>query len=127
MSAADRGAESYQSTDGGRIVEESDVPGLAARHDGTHRARRICKRSECDYAQIEVAPDKEPASPAARDSADRPRRAEAPGAAAAPPPPNPQTSGVWRSNDKGRSWMFMSNENQRPMYFSQIRVDPNNP
>ena len=32
-------------------------------------------------------------------------------------PPNPQTSGVWRSNDKGRTWTFMSNENQRPMYF----------
>ena len=42
-------------------------------------------------------------------------------------PPNPTTSGIWRSNDKGKSWTFQSNTNQRPMYFSQIRIDPNNP
>ena len=36
-------------------------------------------------------------------------------------------SGIWRSNDKGESWSFRSNENGRPMYFSQLRVDPTNP
>ena len=36
-------------------------------------------------------------------------------------------NGIWRSNDKGKTWTHVSNENQRPMYFSQIRVDPNNP
>ena len=47
------------------------------------------------------------------------------GGAAAPP--DPQRSGVWRSNDGGKSWALMSNENNRPMYYSQIRVDPANP
>jgi hypothetical protein len=33
---------------------------------------------------------------------------------------------VWRSADKGKTWTYQSNENQRPMYYSQIRIDPNN-
>ena len=41
-----------------------------------------------------------------------------------PPEPDPQCSGVWRSNDKGGTWEFLANQNVRPMYFSQIRVDP---
>ena len=41
-------------------------------------------------------------------------------------PPDPKRSGVWRSDDGGKSWRFMSNNNNRPMYYSQIRVDPNN-
>ena len=40
-------------------------------------------------------------------------------------PPNPNGDGVFRSEDGGKTWQFMSNQNQRPMYFSQIRVDPN--
>ena len=46
--------------------------------------------------------------------------------AVAPPPPDPNGSGVFRSDDGGKTWTFMSNQNQRPMYFSQIRVDPVN-
>jgi hypothetical protein len=42
-------------------------------------------------------------------------------------PPDENVSGIWRSMDGGRTWQFRSNENQRPMYFSQIRVDPNDP
>ncbi|HEX5701718.1 MAG TPA: hypothetical protein VFX97_00705 [Pyrinomonadaceae bacterium] len=43
------------------------------------------------------------------------------------PTPNAKRSGVWRSDDKGKSWRIVSNENNRPMYYSQIRVDPSNP
>ena len=35
-------------------------------------------------------------------------------------------SGVYRSDDAGLSWRKMSSVNPRPMYFSQIRIDPNN-
>ena len=35
-------------------------------------------------------------------------------------------SGTYRSDDAGRSWKKMSNVNPRPMYFSQIRIDPTN-
>ena len=33
-------------------------------------------------------------------------------------------SGTYRSDDAGVSWRKMSNVNPRPMYFSQIRIDP---
>jgi photosystem II stability/assembly factor-like uncharacterized protein len=45
----------------------------------------------------------------------------------APPPPDPTRSGVWRSDDGGKTWAFRSNNNNRPMYYSKIRVDPGNP
>jgi photosystem II stability/assembly factor-like uncharacterized protein len=41
-------------------------------------------------------------------------------------PPDPTRSGVWRSEDSGKTWRFMSNNNNRPMYYSKIRVDPSN-
>ncbi len=34
--------------------------------------------------------------------------------------------GVFRSEDKGLTWKKMSGTNPRPMYYSQIRIDPNN-
>ncbi|MBA2413893.1 MAG: exo-alpha-sialidase, partial [Burkholderiaceae bacterium] len=35
-------------------------------------------------------------------------------------------SGTYRSDDAGLSWRKMSTTNPRPMYFSQVRIDPNN-
>ena len=34
--------------------------------------------------------------------------------------------GVFRSEDRGQSWTRMSDTNPRPMYYSQIRIDPSN-
>ncbi|MDH5406467.1 MAG: hypothetical protein OEX80_08010, partial [Candidatus Aminicenantes bacterium] len=34
--------------------------------------------------------------------------------------------GVFRSEDKGLTWKKMSSTNPRPMYYSNIRIDPNN-
>lgn len=34
--------------------------------------------------------------------------------------------GVFRSTDKGETWTKVGDTNPRPMYFSQIRIDPNN-
>jgi photosystem II stability/assembly factor-like uncharacterized protein len=36
-------------------------------------------------------------------------------------------TGVYRSDDGGTSWKKVNDENPRPMYFSQIRIDPNDP
>jgi photosystem II stability/assembly factor-like uncharacterized protein len=49
-----------------------------------------------------------------------------PAASPTPTPVDPKKAGVWRSDDKGKTWHVVSNENNRPMYYSQIRVDPSN-
>jgi photosystem II stability/assembly factor-like uncharacterized protein len=36
-------------------------------------------------------------------------------------------TGLYRSDDAGATWRKVNNANPRPMYFSQIRVDPNDP
>ena len=38
-----------------------------------------------------------------------------------------QKNGVYRSTDRGESWEHVSTTNNRPMYYSQIRVDPSDP
>ena len=135
-----KGSGLYQSTDGGKSWKKVTAPGLPRGTMG-RIALDICKtQPNVIYAQIEVAPDKEPqtAATVALASADsaagggRGGRGGGGGGGGGgrggpPQPPNPQSSGVWRSTDKGRTWTFMSNENQRPMYFSQIRVDPEQP
>lgn len=37
---------------------------------------------------------------------------------------HPAEGGVYRTDDGGASWKKLSGENPRPMYFSQIRIDP---
>ena len=43
-----------------------------------------------------------------------------------PPALDANRSGIFRSDDKGRTWRAVSNCNGRSLYFSQIRVDPSN-
>ena len=40
---------------------------------------------------------------------------------------NPAQGGIFKSTNSGGSWQHVSNCNARPMYFSQIRIDPQNP
>ena len=35
--------------------------------------------------------------------------------------------GIFRSLDRGETWEKMSDTNPRPMYYSQVRIDPSNP
>lgn len=35
-------------------------------------------------------------------------------------------TGLWRSDDAGANWRKVNNANPRPMYFSQVRIDPTN-
>jgi photosystem II stability/assembly factor-like uncharacterized protein len=40
---------------------------------------------------------------------------------------NNQPTGLYRSDDAGATWRKVNNANPRPMYFSQVRIDPNDP
>ena len=42
-------------------------------------------------------------------------------------PLNAQPTGLYRSDDAGATWKKVNNANPRPMYFSQVRIDPNDP
>ena len=42
-------------------------------------------------------------------------------------PLNTAPTGLYRSDDSGATWRKVSNTNPRPMYFSQVRIDPNDP
>lgn len=44
-----------------------------------------------------------------------------------PPALNPAQGGIFKSTNGGGSWTHVSNCNARPMYFSQLRIDPQNP
>jgi photosystem II stability/assembly factor-like uncharacterized protein len=89
------------------------------------------------YAQIEVG--------ATTGTGGEEQTPGGPGAGASPTPtpgptpagsptPDPKKHGVWRSDDGGKTWKVVAscfnlnncNENNRPMYYSQIRVDPSN-
>ncbi|HKP37307.1 MAG TPA: hypothetical protein VJT71_10640 [Pyrinomonadaceae bacterium] len=80
------------------------------------------------YAQMEVGASTgtggEEQTPGA--ATPTPTPTPSPSASPTPTPLNPKRHGIWRSDDKGKTWRIVSNENNRPMYYSQIRVDPTN-
>ena len=51
---------------------------------------------------------------------------QAAGTTPVPPALDPTRGGIFRSENRGGNWTHVSNCNPRPMYFSQIRVDPGN-
>ncbi len=146
------GSGIWRSDDGGETWNRTTGNGLPGGTMGRIALDFSRSNPNVIYAQIEVAPDKLPvvaqrgragqgqggtqgpgggfggAPPCPQTGVVQEARAEVeqPGA---PPQqaqePDPECSGIWRSNDKGRTWQFVANQNVRPMYFSQIRVDPN--
>jgi photosystem II stability/assembly factor-like uncharacterized protein len=48
-------------------------------------------------------------------------------AAGAAPVADTLGTGLYRSDDAGATWKKVSNTDPRPMYFSQVRIDPDNP
>jgi photosystem II stability/assembly factor-like uncharacterized protein len=103
------GSGIHKSTDGGRTWARLSGSGLPGGTMGRIALDVARSNPNVIYAQIEVASDRTQAPAPPQGSAD------------------PERSGVWRSTDGGRTWEFRSNHNIRPMYFSILRVDPQNP
>ncbi|MEW6209879.1 MAG: hypothetical protein AB1631_16055 [Acidobacteriota bacterium] len=126
------GSAVWKTTDAGKSWAKLEGNGLPAGLLGRIGLDVSRSNPNVVYAQIEVG-----ASPGTGGGVATPGGGRGPGGQAGqqpgqqqqqqPPAPADATkSGVWRSNDKGKTWQVMSNNNNRPMYYSQIRVDPRN-
>jgi photosystem II stability/assembly factor-like uncharacterized protein len=121
------GSGIWRSTDGGENWSRIVGAGLPAGTMGRIALAIGVSDPNVVYAQIEVAPDKEPVDPEAVAAGGRGGGGGFGGGRGGNQPPDPNYNGIWRSADKGVTWEFRSNENGRPMYFSQIRVSAQDP
>ncbi len=101
------GSGIWKTTDGGTNWTRLDGNGLPAGELGRIGLAVFAADPNIVFAQIEVP------NPVRRQGAEALEV-------------NPAYSGVWKSMDGGGSWEIQSNNNNRPMYYSQIRVDPTN-
>lgn len=93
------GSALWKSTDGGESWAEVKGGGFPATQKGRISLAIAPSRPDVVYAMVEADSVK--------------------GAS-----PSMLSSGLYRSEDAGRTWSWMSTTNNRPFYFSQIRVDP---
>lgn len=117
------GSALWRSEDGGEHWARVTGGGLPAGMLGRIGIDFSRSNPQVLYVQMEVAPDREPVA-AARGGVS-PGDPEASGGQGGPnAPSDDRVSGIWRSSDGGQTWEFRSNQNNRPMYYSQVRVDP---
>ena len=112
------GSGVWKSEDGGDNWTRLEGNGLPSGTMGRVALAMTPADPDVVYAQIEVAADS--AAPLSEAEAEEWQQRAQEGEL----PADPDWNGIWRSSDKGDSWEFRSNENGRPMYFSQIRASP---
>ncbi|MBC7895154.1 MAG: hypothetical protein H7066_07060 [Cytophagaceae bacterium] len=112
------GAGIFKSTDGGTTWTRLKGNGLPGGELGRITIDVSRSNPNIVYAQIEALRDEDRlAGPAPTRGPLAARNAVV----------GDNVGGVWRSNDKGRTWEFRSDHNVRPAYFSKIKIDPRNP
>ena len=102
------GSALWKSTDGGETFAEVKGGGFPATTKG--RIEIAIARSNPDVMYTMVEADTAPNLK--KDAKVAPQR---------------RPSGLYRSEDGGKTWAYMSPENSRPFYYSQVRVDPKDP
>ena len=134
MNGGGPGSGIWKSADGGETWArmKSGIPDGPLGRIGLDVSR---KRPDILYASIE-GPVQATGGRGGRGAAGAGAAEETPGPAAAGAPgggrgasplnPNDPT-GLYRSDDAGTTWRKVNNANPRPMYFSQVRIDPNDP
>ena len=115
MNGGGPGSALWKSTDGGVTFRKIVAAGFPSGSLGRIAVDVFRGSANTVYATVE-GPTRGPAPVEGADAA-----APAAGGAGAV-----GSSGVYRSDDGGTTWRRASNTNPRPMYFSQIRIDPIN-
>jgi photosystem II stability/assembly factor-like uncharacterized protein len=108
------GSGLWRTTDGGDTWSEITAGGFPATLKGRIGVAIAPSNPDVMYAIVEAEEPECPEDAEAQDSD-------------AESCQDPHGSGLYRSEDGGRTWMWMNGENTRPFYYSQVRVDPSNP
>jgi photosystem II stability/assembly factor-like uncharacterized protein len=126
MNGGGPGSGIWKSTDGGDTWTRMKGNGLPDGPLGRIGLDVYRRRPSILYALIE-GPD--PAAVARGRGAGTPDEApqQGRGATTATKMTADLATGLYRSDDAGAHWKKVNDENPRPMYFSQIRIDPNDP
>ena len=125
MNGGGPGSGIWKSTDGGETWTRLKGNGLPDGPLGRIGLDVYRRRSNILYAIIE-GPD--PAALRGRGAASTPDETpQGRGATTATKVTPDLAMGLYRSDDAGAHWHKVNDENPRPMYFSQIRIDPNDP
>lgn len=124
MNGGGPGSAIWRSTDGGDTWTKLSGNGLPAGPLGRIALDIYRQSSRIVYALVEG-----PATGGSGGGAPGGGMAAAAGGAASGRRPGPDTTamGIYRSDDGGQTWRKMSATNPRPMYFSQLRIDPTSP
>jgi photosystem II stability/assembly factor-like uncharacterized protein len=116
MNGGGPGSGVFKSTDGGETWTRVEG-GLPTGPMGRIALDAYRSSANIVYALVE---GEGPAGDAGRGGGGR-------GGGAPETPASENPTGLYRSDDGGASWRKVSSVNPRPMYFSQVRIDPSNP
>ncbi|MCE2901577.1 MAG: VPS10 domain-containing protein [Gemmatimonas sp.] len=127
MNGGGPGSALYKSTDGGDTWTKVTGTGFPTGALGRITMDVFRQSANIVYAMVEGP--SAAGRPAAAEGAEAAPSGAAGGAGMQPQAPAPaaNATGVYRSTDGGATWTKQSGTNPRPMYFSQLRVDPVNP